>query len=716
MIKNLYLDLSIPEWIFFVIFWILIVLAILYYTKTLPPLSQLRRIFLIILRSLVLIITVFLFLQPVVQFLFQSYRTPTIALLFDNSSSMSLEDRNGIRSDSVKYLLKTLNEKNIKDSLSLRKYKFDEDIGTLNNDSLQFSGEQTDISQALKTILDSLIQYNIQAIVLISDGQFNQGMNPLKDAKMSPIPIYSVPVGDSLPSKDIKISSIHMDRIAYSGEQVSVKVSIMQNGYDKKNMMVRLFEGKKQIAAKATDLPTSGFEKEVEFSFETKQSGEFRYVVEIDQLESELTKQNNRSSFLLNVMKSRMKVLLFSGQPTFDQQMLSYVLHQLPKIQSKTFTENNNGTFYESGFESIDTDSQDVYIFMGYPTERSNPAYIETLYSSINRKKIPIFINLTSRSSLRKLDELAPLLPFTKESVIIPQGNVNVSLTASGQLHPAVKVDDNPQKVLELWSDLPPVVGFGSRLKYADGTQILLQREGKNKNNNQPLILVANRQGVKSFILAATNVGNWHFQLQDTPDKERFFQDFIERSLRWLVNKEDLQRIQIFPDQKIYHLGERIQFSGQVYDEFYRRVKDAEVKITIQGKDFQQSDLLTVNGGIYFYRAVGVPPGVFQYQMTATRGEQLIGKVQGKLIVEELALESREKRADYSLMQQIAMDSGGDIWQVKKVVDRLNGLDIRKKLQIANIEYVVWTKSYWLFISIFLLTVEWFLRKRWGML
>lgn len=713
MFENLYLDLLIPTWIFFILFWILIVIAIFYYSRTLPPLSKIKRIILTILRATILVIVVFLFLQPVIQLVFQIHKSPTVALLLDNSSSMLLTDRHGLRSDSLKYLLKELNESPPQDSVNIRKYLFDEKLQVFHKDSMSFNGNQTNISLAFQGILDSLIHYNIQAIVLVSDGQFNQGMNPLKLAESSSVPIFTVSLGDSFPKKDVKISSIQAERVVYVGEQINAKVNIVQNGYEQRGVVVRLLEGKKQISAKTIQLPVEGFEKEVLFTFQPEKPGEFRYVFEVESLEDEHTRQNNRASFLLTVLKSKVKVTLLSGQPNFDQRMFSHVLKQIPDIQLHMFTENISGSFYEPAFPSLETDSQDVYIFMGYPTDKSNILNFNKISQAILQNHIAVLLNLTNTTNMNKLAGLSRLLPITEKSQVVVQPNVTVNLTMNGRLHPVMKIDENPQNVLDLWADLPPVTGLGAKLSPREDVQVLLENSG---SNNYPLSITSIQADTKILLLAMTNIGNWHFQLQDTPDRDRFFQAFIERALKWLVNREDIQRLQIFPDKKIYQVGETIQFSGQVYDDFYRQLKDAEVRIQISGEDIDRQDIFTADAGNYFYQTVGLPPGVFRYRLTAINNEQLVGQAAGNIVVEELELEKQETKANYILMRQIAEKSNGAVWSITAMLPQLDRLNMTEKIQLSDFEYVLWNKSYWLVISIVLLSVEWYLRKRWGML
>lgn len=69
-----------------------------------------------------------------------------------------------------------------------------------------FSEQYTNISNALNTISRQYYKKNVGAVILLSDGIVNQGVNPELNIENYPFPIYSVTLGDtvSYPSMTIK--------------------------------------------------------------------------------------------------------------------------------------------------------------------------------------------------------------------------------------------------------------------------------------------------------------------------------------------------------------------------------------------------------------------------------------------------------------------------------------------------------------------------------
>ena len=191
---------------------------------------------------------------------------------------------------------------------------------------------------------------------------------------------------------------------------------------------------------------------------------------------------------------------------------------------------------------------------------------------------------------------------------------------------------------------------------------------------------------------------------------------FMENSIRWLMNREDLEKIQIAPGKTVYQLGEYIEFSGQVFDDFYREINDAEVQLEINGEEYQLKDIIPYMDGYYVYRTAGIPSGNYTYLITAQKSGRQIGQRRGRFVMEELELEMQETAANVQLMKELASGSGGEHWSVQQFLKALETFRYRSQEQFINREEVLWNKIYWLVIVIVLLSVEWFFRKRWGLL
>jgi hypothetical protein len=318
--------------------------------------------------------------------------------------------------------------------------------------------------------------------------------------------------------------------------------------------------------------------------------------------------------------------------------------------------------------------------------------------------------------SLGKLVGLNTYLPIEENSKIIASENIVVRLTPLGLLHPTTQLAGEPQQLQYLWRNLPPVTGYANQLRSKSDALILLAAEGFPSSEQFPLLITGFRNGIKMMVFPVSGFGSWHFQLQEDPDRENFFKMFMENTIRWLVNREDLQKVQITASQTVYRLGEYIEFSGQVFNDFYEQINDAEVQLEISGEDYQLKDIIPNLEGFYVYRTAGIPSGNYTFKIVARKGKNEVGQRRGKFVMEELELELQETAANISLMKQLAANSAGEHWSIKEFLEAAEDFNFQSQIQFVNQEEVLWNKLYWLIIIIILLSVEWFLRKRWGLL
>jgi hypothetical protein len=307
-------------------------------------------------------------------------------------------------------------------------------------------------------------------------------------------------------------------------------------------------------------------------------------------------------------------------------------------------------------------------------------------------------------------------------SRLTPLENQFVKLSSGGRVHPVTKLDENETANDLLWKELPPLEVY-REIRMRSGSQVLLDlnippSEIKRQSMQDVVICFAYRQNeTKHLVFNGTNFSNWHFQLQEDPTRDQFLSRFMERAIRWLVNRDDIHQVQIQPLQQIYNVGEPIVFSGQVYDEFYQSISDAQVVISITGDTASFSDEMIAEGnGFYRQTFSGLPGGEFRYHIEARQKDKVLGARTGKITVKPFFLEFQQIPANHTLMRQLAEQTTGIAYTPTEFVKRFPEKKLESRVLYTFSEYFIWNYWHWLVIIIFLLGTEWFLRKRWGLL
>ena len=122
---------------------------------------------------------------------------PLIVLLQDNSSSIILVH------DSLYYKNSYLNKL---DSLSNMQNVSIISFDNVIKQKVNFTGDMTNISSALKQMSHNYSNLNVGAYILATDGVYNEGFNPLYATLNLNAPLYTVLLGDTTKHKDAFIT------------------------------------------------------------------------------------------------------------------------------------------------------------------------------------------------------------------------------------------------------------------------------------------------------------------------------------------------------------------------------------------------------------------------------------------------------------------------------------------------------------------------------
>ena len=299
-----------------------IAVAVVCYRITVPPISPMKRIVFIALRSLGLFSLFLLIGEPLLSLVTHSSEKPLTAVFFDNSQSMALKDKAGQRDEVLKSILHSSVWQQIGKVGRTEYFLFDGNVRHLSNapaeDSITLQGEATDITKALQSVRQAFVSSNLQAVILITDGNSTVGMNPLYEAEELNVPVFTIGVGDTSEQKDILIRKVLTNEITSVGTKVPVNVMVHSAGFGGERVQVTLRDQATVLDEKSVVLESGTHEYLVPLSFIPDKEGTHKFIVEVSQLSAELTLQNNRMSFFTKVLKSKQRVILLAGSPSQD--------------------------------------------------------------------------------------------------------------------------------------------------------------------------------------------------------------------------------------------------------------------------------------------------------------------------------------------------------------------------------------------------------------
>jgi hypothetical protein len=720
LISFISLSLHSSVWIYAAISFGLLSLAFYYYKSTIPLLPNYKKYLLTALRSASLLLILLILFEPLLSLISSNDLEPSVAIVVDNTQSLTISDKTINSSKGVKSFLNSEFANQQIGAARLKYFSFSSDIKTYQNfspDSIDFKGEMTDISNSISKFRDKAKEENIQAIVLISDGNYNIGKNPIYSAEDLGIPIFTIGVGDTSEQKDVLVTKVLTNSIAYNETRVPVNVIVRWAGCNGENVEVLLNEGQNILDRKMITLTGGTNETEVVMYYEPKEEGVHKLKVSVSKIADEITEKNNYQSFFIKVLKSKLQALVFAGAPSNDVAVISQTISEDDNIKVTKFIQKNSNEFYERRLTASFLDSADCFVLIGYPTSASNIDVLYQIKNSIDQKRKPLFFIGGKNVDFVKLKILEPYLPFNWTENNSTEMNVSITINEKMGKHPLLNLDG--MSVQESWLKLPPVYKTATQFISKPEADVIVNIKIQNVNSSEPLIATRSINRQKSLAITGYGIWRWRLLVQNNPQTEKLLYLFLTNSIRWLTTIEDEKNVKVTPTKQAFTTIDPVEFTGQVYDAQLKPVDNAELKIELSSGT-QKSELVlkSIGEGRYEGAVNGIPEGDYNYTAKAVADGRFLGEDKGKFSVGKMNIEYRDTKMNKQILEQIAARTGGMYADIGNASNIINGLSHRKftvqeATKVKEIE--VWNWEYVAAVLILLLSVEWFIRKRSGM-
>lgn len=713
-----------------VYFFLFLILAAAYsiyiYRFTVPPVSRSKKIILICLRVLALILLIFIVFEPILT-LTKKIRLEPLSLVYvDNSRSIQIKDGTN-REENIKEFIRKLDESGLRDNLNV--YTFGtrvtkaELFNRKENDSsnaLNFSEGSSKFSNLFSGIENTFEdiegkERNISSVVIISDGVITEGASPLYTAERLNIPVFTIGVGDTTRRNDLEIKNIIYNEFIYAETPTLINVSVQNTGFGEQNILLSLYENEKLLEQKGISLIREGVQS-LNFDYTPKTSGEKKITVRATELKGEFTFANNKKTVFLNVMNNKIKVLIIAGSPSADLSFIKDVLMQDEnlKVNSLTFIAPNK--FIEKGNPEELIDSSNVLFLIGFPSKETSPGIITKLKEEISQKNKPFFFLLSDGIDFTKMRTLQTELPFIAGQPARDWIEVQPLISQDEKTNPLLQ--NNAQNNLSAWDNLPPVYQYYMELQAKPESNVLAKIKVNNNVFNKPLIVTSRLGSRSSAAVLAKDI--WRWKLQTASKDLDLFDRFIHNSVKWLNTAEEQKQVTIKTTKKIYSAGEPVEFTAQVYDQTFNPVSDAEVKVNVNQIKGSEILLNSLGSGLYEGTFQVPKTGDYNFSGTASSGGKRIGTDKGSFNVGEIDIEMMNPVMDYEFLSALANSTNGkffyapDYGNLFNILKNLTKKSVTEKINTSEIS--LWSNEWLMALVILLLGIEWFLRKRAGML
>ena len=609
---------------------------------------------------------------------------PVILFAIDNSKSMVSAKDSDVVMEFCNKTFKLLKQE-VEKKYATISLDFSSKADILKNNP-SFEGKETDLSEVLKYADNNYSGENIGALVLVSDGIYNKGINPIYLTDKLNFPIYTIAVGDTSERRDFIVQKVNHNQIAYKGNVFPVEVLVQAKKLMGKQVSVGLYHGNKLEASQIFTITNSNFSSICNFTLSAEKAGAISYRVKATVFEEEKNINNNQLGFAIDVLDNKEKILLLFN-------------HAHPDVMAiKETLENKSNYELEVLPASEFTGSLKAYSLMilhGYSAAQAK------FLSACKDANVPFWIINP---------EITEGLPGLKINSQLNRTNETESFADNTFSLFNISVD-----LKRFIKDAPALKSFfGNYVAFNSSNVLIVQRLGEVETNN-PTLLFSEINNLKTAVFVGD--GLWRWKLRDYTDHENtnLFSELIGKTVQYLAVKSDKSYFKLKANKIVSEI-ENVEIIAEVFNKSYEPVVEPEVSFVLTNQDNKKFNYTFSKLSNSYKLDLGqLACGDYSYQATVNYNGSSYSK-EGSFLVREILSEQQNTVANHSLLFSLSKNTGGKSYDLNHINELEN--EIMSNETIKSITYsqnntlpIIELKILFFLILTFL-SLEWFVRKR----
>ncbi len=601
------------------------------------------------------------------------------------------------------------------------------------------------LGQDVRDLLEAQQGIPTAAMILLTDGVTTAGptlSEAAETARRQGIPLYLIGIGGGQPPRDVRLADLLADDVAFAGDAVQVEVQLLADGLQAGKTTVRLKRADtgEVLAEQAVAIEKDSVRLPIRLTFRPQAVGTLPLVVEAAPVPGESDTANNRVTHSLLVNDVAIKVLLIQAYPSYEYRFLKNLLSratrpsdpavkafELTTIQQDADREHAEQDASAARLFPVTRDELyafDVVLFGDVDPTLLGRAAIDNLVAFVREHGGSIVFLAGPRFTPNAYREtaLTQLFPFQMSTVTAPASlpvtePFNARLTTVGALNPACQLENSPTENAAVWAALPELFWCLDIPSPSAGARVLVEHPTRTGPDRRPLPLILTQY---------VNAGRVVFHATDETYRWARFHGSDQYYARyWLQTLRALSRpkllagqslAEVTTDRQQYLAGDEVQLRVR----FRHEQTDLDsVSVTlVQSNGARQSVTLrrtTANSSLFTAGVRDLPSGGYRVSLTSplldpaplTRSFTVAGLPQEQIGV---PLNTTE-------MQQAAKVSGGRYYDWYNADRLLRDLPRGQRVRVESLPpEPIWNSPLVVGLFVAMLTVEWLLRKRIGML
>lgn len=721
-----------------------LVVAVVLGASGLRRLPAARRRLLVLLRLAAAGVVFVLVLMPEIELRAVSKVRSRVALMLDASRSMGLATPGGrTRGEMVSdHLASNAGElTRLAETALLETSLFGERVRSVDAvpEPLPTDDRKTDLASALSELAVQSTGRDLGAVILYSDGTDTEGLSLDAAQRLGGAlgaPVYAVGFPADSSAADLALRRIIADDFAFVHNSVSVEVEIEARGLSLSQVVATLKRDGQVVASKEVRLGADGRAR-VSFEFKPTEIGKLAYEVSVPVQPGEAVTTNNTRSLVMKVIRDRLRVLQVVGRPSWDERFLRELLKRNPNVDLISFFILRSTTdlqkapqeelalipFPVAELFTSELDSFDVVIFQNFTYRPYNMArFLPRIRDYVLQGGAFMMVGGTEafEDGWYAGTPISTILPVRLGGAPAWDGaEYRPRLTLEGRRHPITRIGEAGEPPDLVFQRLPALEGVNPTLGLTEDARALLVHP--SLPGNPPVVAIREVGRGRSMAITTDSLWYWRFVALAEEGAGREFDRFYNNALRWLIRDPELARVRLRADRAVYGPDDPVSAEVRVLGPDYDGLGGAEVEADLlpvgdASASPRTANSLTGEDGVSILSFGPLPPGMYMLRAAAHSGGEPVGTAEEPVVVEAADRELQNPFPRPEVLEALAQASGGRYLQIGQSLPEIELRDTRR-VEIDRTRRVpIWDRWPFFVLLLGLVSVEWWFRRRGGLL
>lgn len=666
---------------------------------------------------------------------FRPEEKPTIAVLWDDSGSMQTRDvvpagaltadtgsAARTRREAIAPLTEADSWKQLQERMNVVLEPF----------SPESSGS-TNLSEPLSQAVEKF--KNLRGIVLISDGDWNDGEPPVQAAarlRLARVPVFTVPVGSSTRLPDVELLSLDAPTFGVAGKSVRVPFTI-------ESSLPRDYLAKVTLTGSdgshvSKDLRISAMGRTTDWIlWKPDGTGDLTVSLQVPPHADEILKDNNLLAAPIAIREEKLSVLVVDSTPRWEYRYLRNALSRDPGVDVRCLlfhpglskVGGGNKDYIKEFPDKLDELSRFDVVFLGdvgLEDGQLTAEHCRLLKGLVEHQASGlVFMPGMLGRQFSLLDtELADLVPVVMDTSQ-PSGwgsrvPGHFELSELGRRSLLTKLADTQDENIDVWEGLPGFQWYAPVLRAKAGGEVLcVHKDVSNEFGRLPLLVTRTYGTGKVLFMGTDGAWRWRKGVED-----KYHYRFWGQVVRWMayqrnMAKGETMRLYYSPDQPQLH--QTVTFNANVMEPSGEPLHRGEVSARVTAPSGKSEVVRLTSAGDEW----GMFTGKFETKEPGRHEVVVLCKetkatLETSLFVQGAAKERVGRPARVDVLEEIAGATQGKVVSADRLDEIVNLLAALPEPPLTVHRLQIWSHPLSAALIVVLLGIFWAGRKIVGLI